>query len=147
MSRPVPLIPHKRKSGHADNVATVLAPMSEVAGRLSIEAAETALKRYPGGRGLLIGGVPGVQPARIVVIGGGVVGTPTARMAAGLGAEVSILDRSIPRLRELDEMFEGRVRGDIRLSSGSRGLSGTVTDASSMPVRDRRMDNSCVTGA
>jgi alanine dehydrogenase len=88
----------------------LLAPMSEVAGRLSIEAAATALKRYTGGRGLLIGGVPGVQPARIVVIGGGVVGTHAARMATGLGAEVSILDRSIPRLRELDEMFEGRVR-------------------------------------
>ncbi len=88
----------------------LLAPMSEVAGRLSIEAAGTALKRYNGGRGLLIGGVPGVQPARIVVIGGGVVGTHAARMAAGLGAEVSILDRSIPRLRELDDMFAGRVR-------------------------------------
>jgi alanine dehydrogenase len=88
----------------------LLAPMSEVAGRLSIEAAGAALKRYTGGRGLLIGGVPGVQPARIVVIGGGVVGTHAARMATGLGAEVSILDRSIPRLRELDEMFAGRVR-------------------------------------
>jgi alanine dehydrogenase len=88
----------------------LLAPMSEVAGRLSIEAAGTALKRYNGGRGVLIGGVPGVQPARIVVIGGGVVGMHAARMAAGLGAEVSILDRSLPRLRQLDEMFEGRVR-------------------------------------
>jgi alanine dehydrogenase len=88
----------------------LLAPMSEVAGRLSIEAAGTALKRFNGGRGLLIGGVPGVPPARIVVIGGGVVGAHAARMATGLGAEVSILDRSIPRLRELDEMFEGRVR-------------------------------------
>jgi alanine dehydrogenase len=88
----------------------LLAPMSEVAGRLSIEAAGTALKRFNGGRGVLIGGVPGVQPARIVVIGGGVVGTHAARMATGLGAEVSVLDRSIPRLRELDEMFEGRVR-------------------------------------
>ncbi|MGH6711783.1 MAG: alanine dehydrogenase [Bradyrhizobium sp.] len=88
----------------------LLAPMSEVAGRLSIEAAATALKRDTGGRGLLIGGVPGVQPARIVVIGGGVVGKHAARMATGLGAEVSILDRSIPRLRELDELFAGRVR-------------------------------------
>ena len=87
----------------------LLAPMSEVAGRLSIEAAGTALKRYTGGRGLLIWGVPGVQPARIVVIGGGVVGTHAARMATGLGAELSILDRSIPRLRELDDMFEARV--------------------------------------
>jgi alanine dehydrogenase len=88
----------------------LLAPMSEVAGRLSIEAAGAALKRYSGGRGILLGGVPGVPPARVLVIGGGVVGTHAARMAVGLGAEVSILDRSLPRLRELDELFEGRVR-------------------------------------
>lgn len=93
----------------------LLAPMSEVAGRLSVEAAGTALKRYAGGRGLLIGGVPGVKPARIVVIGGGVVGTHAARMAVGLGAEVTILDRSIPRLRKLDELFDGRAR--TRLST------------------------------
>src|SRR5581483_1531353 len=88
----------------------LLAPMSEVAGRLSIEAAGSALKKPAGGPGLLIGGVPGVEPARIVVIGGGIVGTHAARMAVGLGAEVSILDRSLPRLRQLDEMFAGRVR-------------------------------------
>jgi alanine dehydrogenase len=88
----------------------LLAPMSEVAGRLSIEAAGTALKRYTGGRGLLMGGVPGVRPAKVVVIGGGVVGTHAARMAVGLGAEVAIIDRSIPRLRMLDELFHGRVR-------------------------------------
>jgi alanine dehydrogenase len=88
----------------------LLAPMSEVAGRLSIEAAGSALKRSNGGRGVLLGGVPGVVPARVVVLGGGVVGTHAARMAVGLGAEVTILDRSIPRLRELDELFEGRAR-------------------------------------
>ena len=88
----------------------LLAPMSEVAGRLSIEAAGAALKRHAGGRGLLLGGVPGVKPAKVAVIGGGVVGTNAARMAAGLGAEVSILDRSLPRLRALDDMFLGRVR-------------------------------------
>jgi alanine dehydrogenase len=88
----------------------LLAPMSEVAGRLSIEAAGSALKRSAGGRGLLLGGVPGVVPARVVVIGGGVVGTHAARMAVGLGAEVTVLDRSLPRLRELDELFQGRVR-------------------------------------
>ncbi|UVO49351.1 alanine dehydrogenase [Sphingomonas sp. SUN019] len=88
----------------------LLAPMSEVAGRLSIEAAGTALKAYNGGRGVLMGGVPGVAPARIVVLGGGVVGTHAARMAVGLGAEVTIVDRSIPRLRQLDELFQGRVR-------------------------------------
>jgi alanine dehydrogenase len=88
----------------------LLAPMSEVAGRLAIEAAGAALKRSSGGRGLLLGGVPGVQPARVVVIGGGVVGTHAARMAVGLGAEVTVIDRSLPRLRELDELFHGRVR-------------------------------------
>ena len=88
----------------------LLAPMSEVAGRLAIEAAGLSMMRFNGGRGLLIGGVPGVQPARVVVLGGGVVGTHAARMAAGLGAEVSVLDKSLPRLRELDELFEGRVR-------------------------------------
>ena len=88
----------------------LLAPMSEVAGRLSIEAAGTALKAYNGGRGVLLGGVPGVPPARIVVLGGGVAGTHAARMAVGLGAEVTVVDRSIPRLRQLDELFQGRVR-------------------------------------
>jgi alanine dehydrogenase len=88
----------------------LLAPMSEVAGRLSIEAAGAALKRYGGGRGILLGGVPGVQPARVAVLGGGVVGTHAARMAVGLGAEVSVLDRSLPRLRQLDELFQGRAR-------------------------------------
>lgn len=88
----------------------LLAPMSEVAGRLSIEAAGTALRSHNGGAGLLLGGVPGVAPARIVVIGGGVVGIHAARMACGLGAEVTMIDRSIPRLRQLDDMFQGRVR-------------------------------------
>ena len=88
----------------------LLAPMSEVAGRLSIEAAGSALRRHFGGRGLLLGGVPGVKSARVLVIGGGVVGTHAARMAAGLGAEVTIIDRSVVRLRQLDELFGGRVR-------------------------------------
>jgi len=88
----------------------LLAPMSEVAGRLSIEAAGSALQRQNGGRGILLGGVPGVTPARVVVLGGGVVGTHAARMAVGLGAEVSVLDRSLPRLRELDTLFQGRIR-------------------------------------
>src|SRR5947209_17867271 len=70
----------------------LLAPMSEVAGRLSIEAAGSALKRSAGGRGILLGGVPGVAPARVVIIGGGVVGTDAARMAVGLCAEGTIRD-------------------------------------------------------
>jgi len=94
----------------ADHSLPLLAPMSEVAGRLAIEAAGEALRRSSGGRGLLLGGVPGVPPGRVMVIGGGVVGTHAARMAAGLGADVTILDRSLPRLRQLDELFQGRVR-------------------------------------
>jgi alanine dehydrogenase len=88
----------------------LLTPMSEVAGRLAIEAAAIASRGHMGGKGLLLGGVPGVAPARVVVLGGGVVGTHAARMAVGLGAEVTILDRALPRLRQLDELFQGRVR-------------------------------------
>ena len=88
----------------------LLAPMSEVAGRLAIEAAGQAMRRSEGGAGILLGGVPGVAAGRVTVLGGGVVGTHAARMAVGLGAEVTIVDRSIPRLRQLDDMFNGRVR-------------------------------------
>ncbi|CAD7031506.1 MULTISPECIES: alanine dehydrogenase [Pseudorhizobium] len=88
----------------------LLAPMSEVAGRLSIQAGATALQKANGGRGVLLGGVPGVLPAKVAVIGGGVVGSHAAQMAVGLGAEVTILDRSLPRLRQLDDIFNGRVR-------------------------------------
>jgi len=87
----------------------LLAPMSEVAGRLSIQAGATALQKANGGRGILLGGVPGVLPAKVAIIGGGVVGLHAAKMAAGLGADVAILDRSIPRLRQLDDLFGGRV--------------------------------------
>ena len=88
----------------------LLAPMSEVAGRLSIQAAAYALTAHQGGRGLLMGGVPGVLPAKVTVIGGGVVGTHAARMAVGLGADVTILDRSQRRLAELDELFESKAK-------------------------------------
>ncbi|WP_394689248.1 alanine dehydrogenase [Hoeflea sp.] len=87
----------------------LLAPMSEVAGRLAIQAGATSLQKANGGRGILLGGVPGVLPAKIVVIGGGVVGLNSAKMAIGLGADVTILDRSLPRLRQLDDIFNGRV--------------------------------------
>lgn len=83
----------------------LLAPMSEVAGRLSIQCAATALQKPNGGRGILMGGVPGVLPAKVVVIGGGVVGTHAAKMAVGIGADVTILDRSLSRMRELDDIF------------------------------------------
>ena len=87
----------------------LLAPMSEVAGRLSIQAGATALQKANGGRGVLLGGVPGVLPGKVTVLGGGVVGLHAARMAVGLGADVTIIDRSIPRLRQLDDIFNGRV--------------------------------------
>lgn len=87
----------------------LLAPMSEVAGRLSIQASATALQKSNGGRGVLLGGIPGVAPGKVVIIGGGVVGTNAAMMAVGMGAQVTILDRSIPRLRQLDEQFSSAI--------------------------------------
>ena len=94
----------------ADGGLPLLAPMSEVAGRLSIQVAAQSLEKHHGGKGLLMGGVPGVAAAKVVVIGGGVVGTNAATMALGMGAEVTILDRSITRLRELDALYGGRAR-------------------------------------
>ncbi len=88
----------------------LLAPMSEVAGRLSIQCAAASLQKPNGGRGVLIGGVPGVASAKVLIIGGGVVGTHAAKMAVGLGADVTILDRSLPRMRELDDIFGNAVK-------------------------------------
>ncbi len=87
----------------------LLAPMSEVAGRIAVFSAGETLLKHNGGMGLLLSGVPGVPPARICVLGGGVVGMNAARMAAGLGAEVVVVERSIPRMRVLDDMFLGRI--------------------------------------
>ncbi|WP_121063908.1 alanine dehydrogenase [Chachezhania antarctica] len=83
----------------------LLAPMSEVAGRLAPQVGAWTLQKANGGRGVLMGGVPGVGPARVVVIGGGVVGTHAARIAAGMGADVTVLDRSLSRLKYLDDVF------------------------------------------
>ena len=88
----------------------LLAPMSEVAGRMSVQAGAHHLEKAQDGRGVLLGGVPGVAPAKVLVIGGGVVGDNAAAMAVGMGADVTILDRSISRLRELDTKYEGRAR-------------------------------------
>jgi alanine dehydrogenase len=87
----------------------LLAPMSEVAGRIAVFSAGETLLKHNGGMGLLISGVPGVPPARLCILGGGVVGANAAVMAAGLGAEVVILERSIPRMRYIDDIFAGRV--------------------------------------
>jgi alanine dehydrogenase len=83
----------------------LLAPMSEVAGRIAVFSAAETLLKHNGGMGLLLCGVPGVPPARVAVLGGGVVGMNAARMAMGLNAEVVVLERSIPRMRELDDIF------------------------------------------
>ncbi|WP_299843452.1 alanine dehydrogenase [uncultured Paracoccus sp.] len=83
----------------------LLAPMSEVAGKLAPQVGAWTLQKANGGRGVLMGGVPGVGPARVVVIGGGVVGTHAARVAAGMGADVVVMDRSLPRMRYLDDTF------------------------------------------
>jgi len=87
----------------------LLAPMSEVAGRMAIQAGAHCLEKARGGRGVLLGGVPGVPAGRVVVIGGGVVGTNAARMAMGLEAQVTVLDRSLGRLQELDTLYGGRI--------------------------------------
>jgi alanine dehydrogenase len=94
----------------ADGGLPLLAPMSEVAGRMSVQAGAHHLEKAQSGRGVLLGGVPGVAPAKVLVIGGGVVGYNAASMAVGMGADVTILDRSIPRLRQLDGEYEGRAR-------------------------------------
>ncbi|MFM8621202.1 MAG: alanine dehydrogenase [Candidatus Nanopelagicaceae bacterium] len=88
----------------------LLAPMSEVAGRLSTQVGATALQKPNGGRGVLLGGVPGVRPGKIVVIGGGVAGLNAAVMARGLGADVTILDRSVSRLQYIDSLYNGAIK-------------------------------------
>ncbi|TAL18836.1 alanine dehydrogenase [bacterium] len=88
----------------------LLAPMSEVAGRLAVQAGAHALELSSGGRGMLLGGVPGVGPGKVTIIGGGVVGENAARVASALGAEVVILDKSVHRLNFLDEHFTGRIK-------------------------------------
>ncbi len=87
----------------------LLTPMSEVAGRMSVQVGAAYLEKGKGGRGLLLGGIPGVPPAEVCIIGGGIVGTNAAKIALGMGAKVTIVDRNLHRLRELDDIFAGRV--------------------------------------
>src|SRR5918993_2425729 len=88
----------------------LLTPMSEVAGRMSVQVGATYLEKMNGGRGVLLGGVPGVPAANVVIIGGGIVGTEAAKMAVGLGAKVTIIDRNLDRLRQLDDIFLSKVQ-------------------------------------
>lgn len=102
----------------------LLIPMSEIAGRISIQVGATCLQLNKGGKGTLLGGVPGVSPARVAIIGGGVVGTEAARMAIGLGADVTILDKDLSRLRTLDALFGPRLK---TLYSSSQNIEEIVS--------------------
>ncbi|MCP1169461.1 alanine dehydrogenase [Limimaricola litoreus] len=105
----------------------LLAPMSEVAGRLAPQMGAWTLQKANGGRGVLMGGVPGVTPANVVVIGGGVVGTHAAKIAAGMGARVTVLDKSLPRMRYLDDVFGGQFR-TLYASAGATAEAVTQAD-------------------
>ncbi|MCW2973131.1 MAG: alanine dehydrogenase [Thermoleophilia bacterium] len=109
-----------------DGRTPLLAPMSEVAGRLAAQEGAKYLEKSLGGRGILLGGVPGVKPAKVVVIGGGNVGYNAAKIALGMGANVNILDRSIDRLRELEEILDGRVN---LIASTTLSVAEQVADA------------------
>lgn len=104
----------------------LLAPMSEVAGRMAIQVGAMALQKPSGGRGILLGGVPGVLPARVVILGGGISGTQAAKMAIGMGADVTILDKSLSRLRQLDDIFGGRLH---TVYSTAQSVDEAVLDA------------------
>ncbi|WP_281972594.1 alanine dehydrogenase [Ruegeria faecimaris] len=104
----------------------LLAPMSEVAGRLAPQVGSWTLQKANGGRGVLMGGVPGVGPAKVVVIGGGVVGTHAAKIAAGMGADVTVLDRSLPRLRYLDDVFGGQFKNQYSTAGATAELIQTA---------------------
>jgi alanine dehydrogenase len=92
-----------------DGSLPLLTPMSEVAGRMSVQIGAQYLEAQNGGRGMLLSGIPGVAPANVVILGGGVVGTNAAKIALGMGAHVTVIDRSLQRLRELDDVFNGQV--------------------------------------
>src|SRR5246500_5500395 len=104
----------------------LLTPMSEVAGRMSVQVGAAYLEKERGGRGLLLGGVPGVPPANVCIIGGAIVGTNAAKIAVGMGAKVTIVDLNLNRLRELDDIFNGKL---FTLASNSYNISRAVQEA------------------
>src|ERR1700758_4794920 len=109
-----------------NNALPLLTPMSEVAGRMSVQVGASYLEKEKGGRGILLGGVPGVPPAHVTVIGGGVVGTNAARIALGFGAKVTLVDLNLNRLREIDDIFNGRV---YTLASNSYNVAHATAEA------------------
>jgi alanine dehydrogenase len=104
----------------------LLTPMSEVAGRMSVQVGATYLEKERGGRGVLLGGVPGVPPGNVCIIGGGIVGTNAAKIALGMGAKVTLIDLNLNRLRELDDIFNGRV---FTVASNSYNVERAVAEA------------------
>ncbi len=109
-----------------NGVLPLLTPMSEVAGRMAVQVGAHYLERTQGGRGMLLGGVPGVPGANVVIVGGGVVGTNAAQMALGMGANVTILDRNVERLRYLDQVLHGRIH---TLASNRQNVAAAVREA------------------
>jgi alanine dehydrogenase len=109
-----------------DNSLPLLTPMSEVAGRMAIQIGAQFLEKPHGGKGILLGGVPGVAPGKVAIVGGGIVGTNAAKMAIGMGADVTILDVSAARLRYLDDIFGSRIK---TLMSNSYNLKHAVAEA------------------
>jgi alanine dehydrogenase len=110
----------------ANGSLPLLTPMSEVAGRMSVQVGADSLQKANGGVGVLLGGVPGVQPAKVVVLGGGVSGTAAAEIAVGMRADVTVVDRSLKRLRELDALFAGRLK---TVASTADAIESLVTQA------------------
>jgi len=108
------------------NTLPLLTPMSEVAGRMSVQVGATYLEKERGGRGILLGGVPGVPPAQVCIVGGGIVGTNAAKIALGFGARVTLVDVNLNRLRELDDIFGGRL---YTLASNSYNLAHATREA------------------
>jgi alanine dehydrogenase len=108
------------------NTLPLLTPMSEVAGRMSVQVGASYLEKEKGGRGILLGGVPGVPPAHVTIIGGGIVGTNAARVALGFGAKVTLVDLNLNRLREIDDIFNGRV---YTLASNSYNVAHATREA------------------
>ena len=108
------------------NTLPLLTPMSEVAGRMSVQVGATYLEKEHGGRGVLLGGVPGTPPGNVCIIGGGIVGTNAAKIALGMGARVTLIDLNLNRLRELDDIFNGRVH---TLASNSYNIERAVCEA------------------
>jgi alanine dehydrogenase len=134
---PLPELTDRLLSGRVNGVAyetiletdgslPLLTPMSEVAGRMSVQVGAQYLEKPSGGRGILLGGVPGVAPGNVVILGGGIVGTNAAKMALGLGAHVTIIDRNLNRLRELDDIFGGQV---VTLASNTWTIGETLKTA------------------